>query len=117
MRSPDPLALPLEPVPANTAVQAAPVMLAGIVSATVAPVTKLGPALVTTIVYVIPIPGMYVALPSVFVICRSACGTDVSVSAAVLLPGAGSVVPTGALIVAVFTRFPVAVGDTVPVTV
>ena len=62
---PEPLAVPLEPVPVNTAVQVPPVMAAGIVSATVAPVTKLGPALVTTIVYVIPNPGVYVSLPSV----------------------------------------------------
>ena len=51
--------------------------------------TKLGPALVTTTVYVIPNPGMYVVLPSVFVICRSACGAAVSVSVACCCPPPG----------------------------
>ena len=47
---PLPLATPLEPAPAYTAVQVAPVSVAGIVSVIVAPVTKLGPVLLTTMV-------------------------------------------------------------------
>ncbi len=57
------------------------------------------------------------ATPSVFVIARSASGVSVSVSVALLLPGVGSVTPPGTVMVAVFTREPVAVADTVPVTV
>ena len=45
-----PLATPPEPAPAYTAVHVAPLMFAGIVSATVAPVVKLGPLLLTTTV-------------------------------------------------------------------
>jgi hypothetical protein len=45
------------------------------VSATVAPVTAAGPALLTTIVYVIELPGTAVVALSVFVIERSATGT------------------------------------------
>src|SRR5438876_53469 len=51
-----------------------PVMLAGIASASVAPVTLLGPVgFVTTIVYVIGLPAVYVALPSVLVTTRALC--------------------------------------------
>ena len=50
LMSPLPLAAPPEPVPAYTAVHVAPLMFAGIVSATTAPVTKLGPVLPTTTV-------------------------------------------------------------------
>src|ERR1700730_13670360 len=84
-------------------------MAAGKASAMVAPVTKLGPALVATMVYVVVRPGVYVATPSVLVICRSATGAGVSVSVAELLPGVGSVVPTGTVTVAVLTRLPTAV--------
>ena len=65
------------------------------VSATVAPTTFDGPALLTTIVYVRPTPGVYVAEPSVLVIDRSAAASGVSVSVAELLPGVGSVTPAG----------------------
>src|SRR5437763_1561421 len=50
LMSPEPLAGPLEPVPVYVAVQAALVMPNGRASVTVAPVTALGPLLVTTIV-------------------------------------------------------------------
>ncbi len=62
-------------------------------------------------------PGVAVALPSVFVIPRSACGVSVSVSVSLLFPGVGSVTPPGAVIVAVLTSDPVADADTVPVAV
>src|SRR5438034_915527 len=55
---PLPFAGPEEPAPAYAAVQVALVMAAGKESATVAPVTKLGPALVTTMVYVVVPPGV-----------------------------------------------------------
>ena len=91
--------------------------VAGKVSATVAPVTVEGPALVATMVYVTLLPGITVVTPSVFVIERSAVGLRVSVSVAELLPGVGSVMPPGAVTVAVLTRVPVAVAETVAVTV
>ena len=47
---PLPLAAPLDPAPTYAAVQVAPLILAGIASAIVAPVTKLGPVLPTTTV-------------------------------------------------------------------
>ena len=62
-------------------------------------------------------PGTTVVTPSVFVIVRSAEGESVSVSVAELLPGVGSVTPTGTETVAVLTSVPVAVGETVAVTV
>src|SRR5713101_5581264 len=86
-------------------------------SATVAPVTKLGPALVATMVYVVVPPGVYVATPSALVICRSATGAGVSVSVAELLPGVGSVVPAGDVTVAVLTRLPVAAESILAMTV
>src|SRR5436305_1723293 len=48
---------------------------------------------------------------------RSAVGVARSVSVALLLPESGSVVPAGAVTVAVLTRLPVAAGLAVPVTV
>src|SRR5260370_2659204 len=86
-------------------------MAAGKASATVAWVANLGAALVATTVYVVVPPGVYVATPSVLVICRSATGAGVSVSEAELLPGAGSVVPAGAVTVAGLTRLPAAGGS------
>jgi hypothetical protein len=83
---------------------------AGSVSATVAPVTALGPALLATIVYVTDPPGVAVVTPSVLVIDRSALAFNVSVSVALLLPGVGSVTPAGAVTVAVFDSEPVALG-------
>jgi hypothetical protein len=81
---------------------------AGNVSATVAPVTLLGPGLLATIVYVTLPPGVADATPSVFVIARSAWRASPSVSVAVLFAVFGSVTPGPAATVAVFTRFPVA---------
>src|SRR5439155_22553528 len=94
----DPLG-PQVPPPAATQVQVAPVMAAGGVSDTVAPVTPFGPAFAATIVYVTGVPGTYTVCPSVFVIERSACAV-VSVSVAELPPRAVSVVPLAAVTVA-----------------
>ena len=63
------------------------------------------------------LPGITVVTPSVLVIVRSAEGERVSVSVALLLAGVGSVTPTGTETVAVLARVPVAVGETVAVTV
>ncbi|HQP88359.1 MAG TPA: hypothetical protein PLL76_19085, partial [Thermoanaerobaculia bacterium] len=63
------------------------------------------------------LPGITVVTPSVFVIVRSAVGLSVSVSVALLLPGVESVTPAGAVTVAVLASVPVAVAETVAVTV
>src|SRR5438128_6058 len=68
---PDPLAAQVPP-PTPTHVQVMPVIVPGNVSATVAPVTALGPAFGATIVSATAVPGTFVAGPSVFVIDRSA---------------------------------------------
>src|SRR5258707_151721 len=112
----DPLG-PQVPPPAATQVQVAPVMAAGGVSDTVAPVTPFGPAFEATIVYVIGGPGTTVGWPSVFVIERLAWGVKGSVSVAELFTETGSVTPFGAVTVAVLIRLPVAPGLTVPVRV
>ncbi len=62
-------------------------------SATVAPVALLCPALLAVIVYVTEPPGVAVVTPSVLVIDRSAVALSVSLSVAELLPGFGSVTP------------------------
>jgi len=94
-----------------------PVIVAGSVSVTVAPVTLFGPALVTTTVYVTIEPGATLVWPSVLVICRSAFGARVSESVAVLLAAFGSVVPAGAATLAVFESVPVAAELIVPLTI
>src|SRR5215831_13660687 len=48
---------------------------------------------------------------------RSACGPAGLVSVAPLLPGTGSVTPSGGVIVAVLVREPVVLAGTVPLTV
>ena len=109
------MAKPVAP-PLATAVYVTFVKVAGNVSAIEAPVTgwsgvchhdriSIGRACAT------------VVLPSVLVICRSACGVSVSVSVAELLAGVGSVSPEGSETVAVLLRVPVAAALTVPVTV
>ena len=114
---PLPEAAPHEPVPVVMEhVQVTPVIAAGTVSVTVAPVTFEGPLLVTVTVYEMPEPGTSVADPSVFVTARSAWAPSVSVSVAELLPGVGSVVPPGTAALAVFTSEPVAEAETVPDT-
>src|SRR5262245_6940773 len=82
------------------AVQVALVTPVGTESETLAPVTALGPALRTTMVYVVLVPGTAATTPSVLVMDRSAiCG--VSVALAVLLVRSGSVTPVGRMAVAV----------------
>src|SRR5229473_3294657 len=102
---------------AGVHVQVALLMPAGSVSVTVAPVTASGPPFVTVMVYVTVPPGTAVVAPSVLVMLRSACGVSVSVSVAVLLPGVGSVVPAGAVTLAVLLRLPVAEAEMLAVTV
>src|SRR5882672_6784800 len=111
----DPLPVQVPP-PAPMHVHVTPVMPAGGVSDTVAPVTPFGPAFVATIVYVTGVPGTATVCPSVFVIERSAWAV-VSVSVAELLARFGSATPAGVVTVAVLLRFPVATGETVPVRV
>jgi len=120
-RSTDALMLPLPlagqvPPPAAVQVHVGEVMAAGIVSATVAAVTVDGPAFDATIVYVTDVPGTLEVTPSVLVIDRSAVGTNVSVSVAVLLAGVGSVVPPGRATLAVLASVPVAVAEMMPVS-
>src|ERR1700755_2111526 len=81
---------------------------AGNVSATVAPVAGLGPALLAVIVYVTDPPGVAVVTPSLFEIERSALAESVSVSFIESLPGFGSVTPPGAVTVAVLLSEPLA---------
>ncbi len=105
------------PPPAPMHVHVAPRKAAGNASATVAPVAVLGPALLATIVYVTPDPGVTDATPSVLVIARSAIGVSVSVSVAVLLAELGSTTVAGAVMVAVFEIDPLAPGAIAAVTV
>jgi hypothetical protein len=87
----------------------AQVNAAGNVSETFDPGAALGPLLfVAVIVYVTEPPGVAEVTPSVFVMPRLACGVNVSVSVALLLPGVGSVTVAEVATVAVFTREPVA---------
>src|SRR3954454_14883671 len=95
--------VPVVPV----AVQLSAVTMAGKLSLTLAPTTFEGPTLLTVMVYVVGLPGVYVADPSVLVIDRSLTKTGVSLSVALLLPAA-SVTPAGALTVAVLSRSVVA---------
>ena len=81
---------------------------AGNVSATVAPVAVLGPALLAVIEYVTEPPAVAVVTPSLFVIERSALAESVSVSVAELLPGFASVTPPGEVTVAVLLSEPLA---------
>src|SRR5438105_472679 len=62
-------------------------------------------------------PALTLATPSVLVIARSATRLTVSVSVALLLPGVGSVTPTGAAMVAVLAIAPLALPATVALTV
>src|SRR5947208_632496 len=102
---------------AEFAVQVTPVNEAGMLSATVAPVTAAGPALVTTMVYVTTAPATTLVTPFVLVICKSARGVIGSLSVAVLFAGVGSLTVTGAVTVAVLLRVPLALAARVPVTV
>ena len=107
---------PATPLPYSD-VHVALASAAGTASNTVAPIASLGPTFLATMVYVSAVPAVYVVLPSVLVICRSASGFGVSVSVAELLPGVGSVTPGGVAMATVFVRLPVAPESTVPVSV
>src|SRR4029079_2246142 len=113
------------PVPLAAGTVAPPVVVAVhdapgsalMVSATVAPVTLLGPLLLNTITYVCVLPAAAVLAPLVLLTARSADG-DISVLVAVIVLLAvlvSVVVPVG-LTVAVLARLPVAVAATVPLT-
>src|SRR5580765_8766562 len=93
------------PAPTQVVLQ---VSEAGNVSATVAPVAALGPALLAVMVYVTEPPGVAVVTPSVLVMERSALGVSVSLSVAELFAGVLSVTPPGAVTVAVLLSDPVA---------
>ena len=87
---PEPLAVnPVAP-PFGVAVNVTPVKLAGKVSWIMAPDTSLGPAFVTTIVYVFFDPGTALLFPSLTVIFKSALTVIVSESVAVLFAVLGS---------------------------
>src|SRR5512141_1866812 len=94
----------------------ATVLVPGTVSVTDAPVAFDGPLLLTTIVYVIAVPAVYVDDPSVLLIARSVTAAGASVSVAVLLVRSGSVCCAPTATVAVFTRLPVVSAFTVPLT-
>src|SRR5262245_37603682 len=106
---PEPDAVQVPP-PAPTHVQVQ-VSEAGNVSATVAPVALLGPALLAVIVYVVLPPAVTVVTPSTLVMERSALPPSVSLSVAELLPGVGSVTPAGAATVAVLLSVPDAAAE------
>ena len=73
--------------------------------------------MLTTMVYVVEVPAVTLATPSLLVIARSATEATVSVSVAVLLARLGSVTPAGGAMVAVLTMEPVALPATVASTV
>src|SRR5579883_608512 len=100
----------LEPEEA-TAVQATEVMADGNRSVTAWSTAVLGPALLTTMVYVVLPPGTTEVTPLLLVMDRSDCGVSVSVSVALLLSGLGSVTPDGGVTVAVLVKVPVAEGS------
>src|SRR5688572_5851195 len=105
---PVPFEEPVAPPPA-VAVNETFVRAAGKTSVTVAPVTALGPALATTMVYVAGPPAASVVVPLVLVICRSASAPPrVVVIAAALLAVMLSEVPPVAAIRAVLAMLPVA---------
>ena len=111
---PAPEAVKPEAPPVCVAVKVTPVKTLGKMSLTAAPVTLLGPKLMTTIVYVFPKPGVYAVLLSFTVTVRSAWNVIVAVSVALLLAGLGSVTPFGAVTVAVSDTVPVADEGRVP---
>src|SRR6266545_4974459 len=116
---PLPLAAPqlLGAVALHVQVNPAPCSAAGSGSETTAPVTSLGPLLVTTIVYVNGWPGTYGFGLLVLVIDRSAVMLAGFWLVAVLLARLGSVVPDGAVTVALLTNCPVVPLGTVPLSV
>src|SRR5437763_1003654 len=115
--SPLPLAVNPDAPPLPTAVKVSLAIAAGRISLTTTPVTLLGPLLLTTMEYVVDVPAVTLATPSLLVIARSATEPTVSVSVALLLARLGSVTPAGAPMVAALTMDPVALPATVASTV
>jgi hypothetical protein len=113
---PVPESAPHAALPAATHVNDTSVRLLGTVSAIDAPVTSLGPLLVTVSVYVTGVPCTAVAGP-VLAIARSAAGLISVVTDPVLFTETGSVVPTGGATDAVLVNAPVVVAVPVTVTV
>src|SRR6266508_5879059 len=113
---PLPLAAPhaFGAVAVQVQVKPAPLSAAGSGSLTAAPVTSLGPLLVTTMVYVRGCPGTYGFGLLVLVIDRSAVMLAGFWLVAVLLVSVGSFVPLGGVTVAVLTNCPVVPLGTVP---
>src|SRR5438270_790506 len=98
--APDTLAWPLP-------VQLKEVTPAGSGSLTATPVAVLGPALLTTTVYVVLVPGTTLVTPSVLVTPTSFCGVTLSVSLPLLL---AALVSLAAVAVTVLTTSAVADG-------
>src|SRR3954447_2995416 len=93
--------------PVPVAVKVALFSVPASVSLTVAPVTALGPLLVTTITYVCVLPAATVVAPFVLTIERSADGVvSVAVAVALLLPELVSTVRPVGVRFAVFDRVP-----------
>src|SRR5437763_983384 len=95
--------VPLWPLP----LQEKAVTPAGSASLTETLVAVLGPLLLTTMVYVVLVPGTAVVVPSVLVTLTSFCGVSVSVSLALLL---AALVSLAAQSVTVLVTEPVADG-------
>src|ERR1700709_402730 len=93
--------------PPVTVADQLPLTPVGQVFVVVAPVTSLGPLLLTVTVYVLAVPGAYVVTPSLIVTLRSAFLFWVSTSLAVLFVGVISFTPDGAVPVAGMVRLPV----------
>lgn len=111
---PLPLACPqLDPAEAAQ-VHVALVSVAGRMSETVAPNAALGPALLTTMVYVVWVPGTEDVALLVLVIARSDVALIVSVSVSLLLAVFGSGIFAGGVTVTVLLKLPVASLRTVP---
>src|SRR3954447_25880399 len=104
LMAPVPLVPPVRMLapPPTTRDQVSLVMKVGKTSLMVAPWSSLGPLLLTAIVYVVLVPGVYRVVPSVLVMARSTLGAGVSVSVEVLLFGLVSVSVPGGVTVVVF---------------
>lgn len=113
---PAPLAAGQAAPPDATHVQVAPVMPEGMVSLTPAPLTASGPRLATVMLYVTVPPEETSSGVRLIEMERSAVGI-VSVSVALLLAGFDSVIPAGAVTVAVLEKEPDALFETLPLVV
>jgi hypothetical protein len=113
---PVPVAVQDEPELA-TQVHVAEANDAGSESVTVAFAARDGPRFVTTIVYTIGEPCVYVVCTLVLAIARSVSAVSVSISVAVSLVLLLSATPMGAAIEAVLTSVPIADGEIAAVNV